>query len=91
MTPEDLNYLRAELVQAQQMGLPAVSVRVPELQSILDKLARAIADAPGDVRIFGFVRPGEAKDFSSGALASLRVRRNLTEWHTEPLFIGVKK
>ncbi len=90
MTLEDLAYLRAELSMAQKEGLPAVSVRTAELQSLLDRIARALAAAPADVGIFGFVRPGEAKDFRSGTLASLRVRRSITEWHTEPLFIGVK-
>lgn len=90
MTLEDIAYLRAELAMAQQLGLPTVVVRVPELQSVLDRLARALAAAPAHVSIFGFVRPGEAKDFRTGSLASLRVRRSITEWHTEPLFIGVK-
>jgi hypothetical protein len=90
MTPEDIAYLQAELSMAQKEGLPATLVRIPELQSLLDRLARAIAAAPPGVNIFGFVRPGEAKDFRSGALPSLRVRRSITEWHTEPLFIGVK-
>lgn len=90
MSPEDIAYLRAELSMAQKEGLPAVSIRTRELQSMLDRLARALAAAPEQVTIFGFVRPGEAKDFRSGALASLRVRRSITQWHTEPLFIGVK-
>lgn len=90
MTPEDITYLRAELAMAQKEGLPAISVRTAELQSLLDRMARALAAAPADVSIFGFVRPGEAKDFRSGTLASLRVRRSITAWHTEPLFIGVK-
>ncbi|WP_288075008.1 hypothetical protein [Pseudomonas sp.] len=90
MTPEDITYLQAELAMAQKEGLKATMVRIPELQSLLDRLARAVAAAPPDVSIFGFVRPGEAKDFRSGTLASLRVRRSITEWHTEPLFIGVK-
>lgn len=91
MTPEDITYLQAELAMAQKEGLKATMIRIPELQSMLDRLARAIAAAPADVSIFGFVRPGEAKDFRSGTLPSLRVRRSITEWHTEPLFIGVKQ
>lgn len=90
MTPEDITYLQAELAMAQKEGLKATMVRIPELQSLLDRLARAVAAAPADVSLFGFVRPGEAKDFRSGALPSLRVRRSITQWHTEPLFIGVK-
>lgn len=90
MTPEDITYLRAELSMAQKEGLPAIMVRTAELQSMLDRLARALAAAPPDVGIFGFVRPGEAKIFRSGELTTVRVRRSITEWHTEPLFIGVK-
>lgn len=91
MTLEDIDYLRAELAQAQQQGLTNTTVRVAELQSILDRFARALAAAPADVTIFGFVRPQEAKDFRTGTLDRIRVRRSITEWHTEPLFIGVKK
>lgn len=91
MTPEDLAYLRAELAMAQQQGLKTTTVRVAELQSMLDRLARSIAAAPEGVSIFGFVRPQEAKDFRTGTLARIGVRRSITKWHTEPLFIGVKK
>lgn len=90
MTPEDLAYLRAELAMAQQQGLKTTTVRVAELQSMLDRLARAIAAAVEDVTIFGFVRPQEAKDFGTGTLDRIKVRRSITQWHTEPLFIGVK-
>lgn len=90
MTPQDIGYLRAELAQAQQLGLTTTQVRVTELQSILDRLARSIAAAPEGVSIFGFVRPQEAKDFRTGTLDRIKVRRSITQWHTEPLFIGTK-
>lgn len=90
MTPEDITYLQAELSMAQKEGLKATMVRIPELQSLLDRLARAVAAAPEGVGIFGFVREDEAKDFRCGTLRTIRVRRSITEWHTEPLFIGVK-
>lgn len=90
MTPEDIDYLRAELAVAQQQGMKAIMIRTSELQSVLDRFARALAAAPADVTIFGFVRPQEAKDFRTGTLDRIRVRRSITEWHTEPLFIGVK-
>jgi hypothetical protein len=88
MTPEDILYLRAELAQAQQAGVTSTMVRVSELQSLLDRLARAQAAAPPGVKIFGFIRPGEAKEFRQGGLPSIRVKRSITEWHTVPLFHG---
>ena len=88
MTPEDILYLRAELAMAQKEGLVSTSVRVSELQSVLDRLARAQAAAPADVKIFGFVRPGEAHEFRRGGLGSIRVKRSITVWHTKPLFAG---
>lgn len=88
MTPEDILYLRAELAMAQKEGLVSTMVRVAELQSLLDRLARAQAAAPAEVKIFGFVRPGEARDFRHGTLATLRVKRSITEWYTKPLFHG---
>lgn len=91
MTPDDITYLRAELCQAQQQGLPMLSIRVAELQSVLDRLARAVAASPEGVGIFGFVRSEEAKSFKSGDLKTIRVRRSITKWHTEPLFIGSNK
>ena len=89
MTPEDILYLRAELSMAQKEGLVSTMIRVNELQSLLDRLARALAAAPVDVKIFGFVRPGEAMEFKSGHLASIRVRRSITQWHTEALYHGL--
>lgn len=86
MTPEDILYLRAELIQAAQQGLVSTMVRVNELQSLLDRYDRAIAAAPAGIKIMGFVRPGEMQNFNSGSLASVRVRRSITQWHTEPVF-----
>lgn len=52
MKPEDIQYLRAELGRAQQQGDKTIIIRTPELQSLINRLDRAIAAAPPGVKIF---------------------------------------
>ena len=91
MTPEDLQYLRAELAQAQQQGLRSLQIRVPELQSLINRLDRAIAAAPAGFKIFGFVRPDAAIAFRSGETSRIKTSRSVTVDHTQAVFIGVEE
>lgn len=91
MTPEDIQYLRAELAQAQQQGLPAISIRTPELQSLINRLDRAIAAAPAGFKIFGFVHPREAVKFRAGDISKIKTSRSVTVDHTQAVFIGVEE
>lgn len=91
MRPEDIQYLRAELAQAQQQGLRSLQIRVPELQSLINRLDRAIAAAPAGFKIFGFVRPEEAKKFRAGDISKIKTSRSVTVDHTQAVFIGVEE
>ncbi len=86
MTPEDIQYLRAELYVAQKEGLVSTMVRVSELQSLLDRMTRALDAAPDGVEIMGFVRQVEAQEFKRGHLPRIVVRRSPTRYHKEPLY-----
>lgn len=91
MKPEDLQYLRAELGRAQQQGDKTIIIRTPELQSLINRLDRAIAAAPPGIKIFGFVRPDAAKAFRSGEISNLKTNRSVTTYYTQPVFIGVEE
>lgn len=91
MRPEDIQYLRAELAQAQQQGNRTVVIRIEELQSLISRLDRAIAAAPPGVKIFGFVRPDAAIAFRSGETSRIKTSRSVTVDHTQAVFIGVEE
>lgn len=83
----DIDYLQAELSQAQQLGARTLQVRVTELHSLLSRI-RHLSNLPEQpVKVFGFARPGEVDKIRRGKLMTIRVRRLPTEWCTHPIYV----
>ena len=86
MNYNDLDYLRAELAQAQQMGVRSLNIRVTELQSLLDQI-RVLSQAPKQpVKVMGFVRLSEAKQHVAGKLMTIRQRHRANNYCTVPVY-----
>jgi len=84
--PQDIDYLRAELAQAQQMCLTSTSVRVGELQALLDKIRHLETLPEQPVKVVGFAREGEVEQIRLGKVMTIRVRRLPNEWCTQPIY-----
>lgn len=87
MTPQDIDYLRAELSRAQQHAAPGLMVRTNELQALLDRLRHLELLPQQPVRIFGFVRDGEKEELRKQKTMTVRVRRVANEWYTNPVYV----
>ena len=86
MNDADLDYLRAELAQAQQQGAKSLMVRTTELQGLLGRL-RHLSNLPKQpVRVFGYARAGEVDQLAKGKVMTIRVRRKPSDWHTQPIY-----
>lgn len=86
MNTQDLDYLRAELAQAQQQGATRLLVRTAELMSLVGHLTHLLQMPKQPVKIMGYARPGEIEKSRRGKLMTMRVRRLPTPWHTEPVY-----
>lgn len=87
MDLQDLNYLRAELAQAQNQGTKMLLVRTTELQALLDSFRELSTRPKQPVKISGYARSGEIQMMKHGKLMTMRVRRLPNEWCTQPVYI----
>jgi hypothetical protein len=86
-----LNYLAAELAQAQQLGIPATLIKVSELQSLLDQMRNLLLLPKDPVRVCGFAKPGELKALYTGTLRTIKLHRSRTAWHTQAVYNEFKE
>lgn len=86
-----LDYLAAELAQAQQLGIPATMIKVSELQSLLDQMRNLMALPKDPVRVCGFAKPGDLKALYTGTLRTVKLHRTRTEWHTQAVYNEFKE
>lgn len=86
MNAQDLEYLRAELAQAQQQGASRLMVRTTELQGLISQILHLSRLPKQPVKVMGYVRPGEMDQLNKGKVMTVRVRRKPNEWNTEPVY-----
>lgn len=87
MDLQDLNYLRAELAQAQNQGTKMLVVRTTELQALLDSFRELSSRPKQPVKITGYARSSEVQMMKHGKLMTMRVRRVPNEWTDQPVYV----
>lgn len=88
MSKPDLNYLRAEIALAQSNGETKAYVSVPEMQSLLHRLAAFELDAKFEVsrQMAGFIQGSQLKSIIEGRTKSASIRRRKTDICTTALY-----
>ena len=88
---QELDYLRAQLAQAQQLDHSSTQVRTTKLQSLLDKFRVLSLRPVSTVKVTGYARSSELQMMHKGKLMTLRVRRVPNEWCVQPVYIDPNK
>jgi hypothetical protein len=82
----DLDYLRAELAQCQQLGVGSTQIRTTELQRLLDKLREYSKRPAQPVKVAGFARPGELFGLKRGSITTIRIKGKQYLNYTQPVY-----
>lgn len=94
MSKSDIEYLRAEVARAQSEGAGSVLVRIPEMHSLLAKLAeyeRRFSQLPkGRPVVAGFANVEAIEAMRAGNCFFLRVARARTSNMREPVYYDRK-
>ena len=90
MKKEHIDYLRAEVSRAQKEGATSVLVRIPEMHSLLAKLAefekRKAEEPKGSWRFAGYVNIEELEGMRAGNNFSIRTYRGKSGKMNHPVY-----